>query len=96
MKTTSPEEFRFNALFHTYTKVADSPRTSVGPLKGLKYIDRMDGMKALTQQSNEVIIEQETANMYDISSENFEVTIKPLDESIKGIRLNSTGFTNAM
>ncbi|KAJ7111815.1 galactose mutarotase-like domain-containing protein [Mycena epipterygia] len=92
------EPWKFNTVFHTYYKVPESLKASVSPLKGIPYVDRLDGMKRKVQESEKAFMLVETASAYDLSvkKDEFEVLLSYGEGAKDALKIVSKGFPDAV
>jgi len=89
----SSESFSFTACLHNYFRIQDVSKASVTPLKGLTYIDKVQGGKQCTEGSDAVTFTGETDRVYA----NAPSQIGIHDQSSKiEYRLETSGFNDCV
>eukprot|EP00808_Paulinella_micropora_P006418 g77457.t1 len=61
---TDSKPWEFTTLLHTYWRVDNVHHATIGGLQGLTYVDRMDGAKEKKEESDAIMITQETDSVY--------------------------------
>lgn len=80
VENVDSKPFEFNILFHHYLYTPDVSETTVHGLSGLKYVDKVDGMKLKTFGDSDVTFTGETDRIYQGSPSKLTVSLsgKPL------------------
>lgn len=63
-RNTGSSPFKYGEALHTYFRVGDVKGATVTGLKGLQYVDKVDGMKVKTEQAEKVGLSGSTDRIY--------------------------------
>jgi glucose-6-phosphate 1-epimerase len=82
VRNTGSAAFSFEEALHTYFAVGDVREVRVRGLGGVKYLDRMQGLKECTQEAEEVVFEGETDRVYTGTQGTCEIVDPKLERCI--------------
>ncbi|MES2308169.1 MAG: D-hexose-6-phosphate mutarotase [Verrucomicrobiota bacterium] len=90
---SSNEDLSIEDCMHTYFQVGDIRQVSIQGLKGVSYLDKVDGGKSKTETKESIRIESEVDQVYLNTSGTTEI----LDESFRRrIRIQKEGSNSAV
>lgn len=82
VRNTGTAAFSFEEALHSYFAVGDVRDVRVRGLGGVKYLDRMQGLKECTQEADEVVFEGETDRVYLNAQSTCEIVDPKLERCI--------------